>query len=129
METFVKNIFNAVSGKIMGAKLKKHVRCESPDQNLITNNSNSNKMTKAELQAQHPELYNSIVAEGVSKEKDRTKQVTFFTARSVSFPRSRCFKLSRTMSAAAGLDSSWPGWPSSASTSRCSSSVFRYIHS
>lgn len=35
------------------------------------NNSNSKKMTREELKNQHPELFNSVFAEGVASEKDR----------------------------------------------------------
>jgi ClpP class serine protease len=41
------------------------------ESNSNNNNLNSNKMTKAELKQNHPELYSEIVAEGVTSEQER----------------------------------------------------------
>lgn len=41
------------------------------ESNSNNNNSKSNKMTKAELKQNHPELYSEVVAEGVSNEQGR----------------------------------------------------------
>ncbi len=45
----------------------------STESNSNNNNSNSNKMTKEELKQKHPDTYSEIVAEGVTKEKERVE--------------------------------------------------------
>lgn len=63
--------FAEVVSMSLNYKKSKKPKAEKSPQNSNINKVNSKTMTRAELLANHPELYNSVFAEGVAAEKDR----------------------------------------------------------